>query len=62
MTEFWYCLTHDRVEHGNVCRATDRLGPYESEAEARAWRDRHATREETWEEEDEAWRGDDQRG
>lgn len=27
---FWWCLTHDRVEEGAVCRSGDRLGPYET--------------------------------
>ncbi len=27
---FWWCLTHDTVEEGAVCRGADRLGPYET--------------------------------
>lgn len=26
--EFYYCLTHHRVEGYDGCRAADRLGPY----------------------------------
>jgi hypothetical protein len=59
MTEYWWCLTHDRVEQGSICRADNRLGPYASEADARAWRERRDTREETWEEEDKRWHGED---
>lgn len=61
MTEYWWCLTHGRVEQGAVCKAQDRLGPYASEEEARAWRERRDAREESWEEEDRRWRGDDER-
>lgn len=35
MTERWYyCLRHHQVEGKVGCRASDRLGPYPSEAEA----------------------------
>lgn len=55
--ERWYwCLTHDRPEaESHVCRASGRLGPYESEAAARAWKERAENRNEDWEEEDEEW-------
>jgi hypothetical protein len=59
MTEYWWCLTHDRVEQGSICRADNRLGPYDSEAAARGWRERRDTREEAWEEEDKRWHGED---
>lgn len=32
--KFYYCTKHDRVEGEEGCRAADRLGPYDSEAEA----------------------------
>lgn len=59
MTEYWWCLTHDRVEHGSLCKADNRLGPYASEADARAWRERHETREDAWDEQDKRWHGED---
>jgi hypothetical protein len=31
---WWYCLKHNRPEHGNVCGRSDRLGPYPDEATA----------------------------
>lgn len=58
MTRFYWCLTHGKVEQGTVCRAADRLGPYETPEAARAWRDRLEGREDTWEAEDERWHGD----
>jgi hypothetical protein len=62
--QYYWCLSHQRVEQGAQCRALDRLGPYGSEEEARHWRDRHEQRTERWEEEDErwdAWKDGDQR-
>lgn len=59
MSGFYWCLTHSKVEQGTLCRATNRLGPYASADEARAWRDRVETRDETWEAEDERWHGED---
>lgn len=32
--KFYYCTKHDRVEGEKGCRAADRLGPYDTEAEA----------------------------
>ena len=32
--KFYYCTKHDRVEGEEGCRAKDRLGPYDTEAEA----------------------------
>ncbi|MQA12217.1 MAG: hypothetical protein GEU98_27525 [Pseudonocardiaceae bacterium] len=31
---WYYCVKHRRVEHGEVCRAIDRLGPYPDEETA----------------------------
>lgn len=53
--DFYWCLTHQRVEQGTGCRALDRLGPYPSPDAARAWRDRHEDRDERWEAEDRRW-------
>ncbi len=60
MAEHYWCLTHERVEQGAVCRATNRLGPYETAAAARAWRDRVEGRDEDWAAEDERWHGEDE--
>lgn len=60
MAEYWWCLTHGRVERGAACRAADRLGPYATEEEALRWRERHEHRDEAWEEEDRRWRGEDE--
>lgn len=34
MAHFWYCIKHHQVEGAQGCTALDRLGPYETEAEA----------------------------
>ncbi|WP_033442683.1 hypothetical protein [Saccharothrix sp. NRRL B-16314] len=31
---WYYCLTHQTVEHGVGCRGGDRMGPYPDEATA----------------------------
>jgi hypothetical protein len=47
--QYWFCLTHHRVEGGEGCRNQDRLGPYPSpEAAARAL-ETVAERNEAWE-------------
>lgn len=54
----WYwCLEHARVEEAHGCRADDRLGPYDTEAEAAAYADKVAERNKAWEDEDERWDG-----
>ncbi|HET7533920.1 MAG TPA: hypothetical protein VFJ83_12290 [Nocardioidaceae bacterium] len=51
MADYWFCLTHHRVEGEEGCRSADRLGPYPSEAAA-------ARALETVEERNEAWDND----
>jgi hypothetical protein len=53
--QYYWCLRHQQVETAGQCRAEDRLGPYASAEEARAWRERHESRQERWETEDERW-------
>jgi hypothetical protein len=55
---FYWCLTHGRVEEGQVCKATNRMGPYETPEAARRWRERHEQRSDSWEEDDERWEGE----
>ncbi|HEY3016802.1 MAG TPA: hypothetical protein VGJ41_16935 [Nocardioides sp.] len=56
-TEYWFCLTHHRVEGEEGCRNQDRLGPYASEAEAARALDRVEERNEEWDT-DPAWNDD----
>ena len=32
--EYWWCLTHNRVEEGGGCPNMSRLGPYDSREKA----------------------------
>lgn len=49
--EYFWCLTHHRVEPWDGCRSAERLGPYPTEADA-------ARALETAEERNEAWEND----
>jgi hypothetical protein len=60
MGDYYWCLTHGQVEVGTTCRATDRLGPYESREAALDWRDRVDQRNDAWQAEDERWHGEDE--
>ena len=57
MPHYYWCLEHQRVEQGTVCKAVNRLGPYGSEEEARSWSERVEGRNDAWEAEDERWHG-----
>ena len=58
MGQYYWCLTHEQVEEGTVCRAANRLGPYASSQAARDWRQRVEDRDERWEAEDQRWHGE----
>ncbi len=54
----WYwCLKHNRVEPADGCANIERLGPYQTKAEAETALERAHERTEKWDSEDEAWRG-----
>jgi len=49
MSDFWFCVKHHRVEHGeDVCPPIDRLGPYATPEEAEHALERAAERNEAW--------------
>jgi hypothetical protein len=48
MAEYWFCLTHHRVEGEEGCKSADRLGPYPSEAEASRALEKVEERNEAW--------------
>jgi len=53
-SQWWYCLKHHTVESGDqVCKASDRLGPYATREEAEHALERVAERNEKWDAEDE---------
>jgi hypothetical protein len=55
--QWWWCLTHGRAEREPDRPSADLLGPYASEEDARAWRERNEARNERWDREDDAWKG-----
>ncbi|TYL45070.1 hypothetical protein FXB39_20025 [Nocardioides sp. BGMRC 2183] len=54
---FWFCIKHHRVEGDEGCRAKDRLGPYDTEAEASRALEIAAERTAEWEN-DPKWNDD----
>lgn len=48
MADFWYCITHARVEGKEGCPYKDRLGPYDTEADAAHALEKAAARTEEW--------------
>ncbi|MGI8334144.1 hypothetical protein ACRYCC_29675 [Actinomadura scrupuli] len=49
----WYfCLTHQRVEHGPGCPNKDRMGPYDSEQAAAGALELARQRNEAWQRQD----------
>lgn len=55
MSDWWWCLTHGRVEQGSDEPKHQRLGPYGSEPEAQSALGRAQERTQSWDAEDEAW-------
>ncbi|WP_229053395.1 hypothetical protein [Aeromicrobium sp. Leaf350] len=47
---YYFCLKHHTVEGEDGCRAKDRLGPYDTEADASRALDKVAERNEEWDE------------
>lgn len=55
-TKYWWCLKHKRVETDETrCKAADRLGPYNSAAEAEKALDKVAANNAAWDAEDRRW-------
>lgn len=49
MSKYWFCTKHHAVEEGEqLCPPIDRLGPYESYANAAAALEKAAARNEAW--------------
>jgi hypothetical protein len=56
---YYWCLSHQRVEtEANMCASRERLGPYDSAAEAEQALTRVRERNEAWDAEDARWEGD----
>jgi hypothetical protein len=57
MSRWYYCLDHHAVEGEVGCKASQRLGPYESEAEAARALEKVAERNAEWDN-DPRWNDD----
>jgi hypothetical protein len=57
--EYYYNLDTGEVEEGLVSGWTQRIGPYPTREAAQHALDTAARRNDTWDEADRAWRGDD---
>ena len=49
--EYWFCIKHNRVEGRDGCPNKERLGPYDTEAEAARALEIAAERTEAWDKE-----------
>lgn len=58
--KFYYCLKHKTVEGQDGCKAADRMGPYDSAAEASRALETAAARTEAWDH-DPDWNDDEPR-
>jgi hypothetical protein len=50
--QWWFCLKHMRVEQGPGCPGKDRMGPYDSEADAAHALEHARERNEEWQRQD----------
>jgi hypothetical protein len=50
--KWYFCLKHMRVEHGPGCPDRERMGPYDSEAEASNALKTAADRNKSWDHQD----------
>jgi hypothetical protein len=58
MSKYWYCVKHQRVEHGgDICPPIDRLGPFDSQEEASRALEKAEERNEAWDD-DPRWNDD----
>ena len=55
--KWWYSLKHMRVEHGPGDPNSERLGPYDSETEAKNALETARKRNEQWDEGENEWEG-----
>ena len=53
--DFWWCLTHARVEEGNGCPNMERMGPYPTREQAEGAISRAKARTEAEDAKDKAW-------
>ena len=55
MSQWWYCLKHQRVEPEDGCANAERLGPFQTQDEAARALEIAAKRNEEWDEREQEW-------
>lgn len=55
MSQWWYCLKHQRVEPEEGCPNAERLGPFDTQEEASHALEIAAKRNEEWERGEDEW-------
>jgi len=55
---WYYCTKHGTVEHGDVCRAADRLGPYPDRETASRALEIARERSAAWDKAEREWNDD----
>jgi hypothetical protein len=61
MTQWWYSLRHMRVEQGAGDPNSERLGPFDTEAEAANALETARKRNEEWDANENEWNGGDRK-
>ena len=57
MSQWWFCLVHQRVEGDDGCANAERLGPFGTEAAASRALETAQQRNEQWEADEDEWPG-----
>lgn len=57
MSQWWFCLVHQRVEGDDGCANSERLGPFDTSEEAGRALEAAQRRNEQWDAEEDEWQG-----
>ena len=57
VAQFWYCLVHKKVEGEEGCPNSERLGPFDTRAEAENAIELAHERNEQWDRNEDEWNG-----
>lgn len=57
MSQWWYCLVHQRVEGEEGCPNSERLGPFDTKEEAANALEIARERNEQWDRDEDEWNG-----
>ncbi len=57
MSQWWFCLVHQRVEGEDGCANAERLGPFDTEDQAAHALQLARERNEQWDHDEDEWNG-----